>query len=80
MRMVLRISADLENITELEPRKGTNDPNFVYDFKVLIIYRMKCGACRELSQKETCLIFSETTLMPNSRGTANLVQKVCFSL
>ncbi|KAF6135286.1 hypothetical protein GIB67_021648 [Kingdonia uniflora] len=39
MRMVLMISVDLKNITELEPRKGTDDPNFAYDFKVLIIYR-----------------------------------------
>ncbi|KAF6164284.1 hypothetical protein GIB67_010254 [Kingdonia uniflora] len=72
MKMVLMISADLENITELEPRKGTDDPNFAYYFK------MKCGACGELSQKETCLILSETTPMPNSRGTANLVQKCKF--
>ncbi|KAI9192783.1 hypothetical protein LWI28_027701 [Acer negundo] len=55
---LLMICADLENLTNLEPHDGCDDPNFSYLFKV------KCGCCGELSQKETCVSLGDT--VPNS--------------
>ncbi|EEF45819.1 UPF0587 protein F46B6.12 [Ricinus communis] len=69
---VLMITADLENINNLQPQGGCDDPSFTYLFKV------KCGRCGEMSQKETCVSLNEIVPVPASRGTANLVQKCKF--
>nr|XP_029149492.1 uncharacterized protein LOC112755986 isoform X3 [Arachis hypogaea] len=67
--LMLMITADLENLTNLQPQFGCNDPDFSYMFKV------KCGNCGELSQKETCVSLKETISIPRSRGIAHLFQK-----
>ncbi|KAL5783366.1 hypothetical protein ACOSP7_008395 [Xanthoceras sorbifolium] len=69
---MLLICADLENLTNLEPQGGCDDPNFSYFFKV------KCGRCGELSQKETCVSLSETLPLSQGKGTTNLIQKCKF--
>ncbi|OAY54070.1 CXXC motif containing zinc binding protein [Manihot esculenta] len=69
---MLMITADLENIANLQPQGGCDDPSFPYFFKV------KCGRCGELSQKETCVILNETYPLPAGKGTTNLVQKCKF--
>ncbi|KAJ6812917.1 UPF0587 protein C1orf123-like protein [Iris pallida] len=66
---LLSITAELENITDLQPHGGCDDPNFSYYFKV------KCENCGEISQKATCVSISETVPLTNGRGTTNLVQK-----
>ncbi|ONK69211.1 uncharacterized protein A4U43_C05F20500 [Asparagus officinalis] len=66
---LLSIWGELENITNLQPLGGCDDPNFPYRFKV------KCENCGEISQKETCVVLSETVPLSNGRATANLVQK-----
>ncbi|ERN15390.1 hypothetical protein AMTRI_Chr05g68950 [Amborella trichopoda] len=72
VNLMLEIKGDLENLTNLQPQGGCDDPNFSYYFKV------KCGNCGELSQKETCVTLSETVQLPKSKGSANLVQKCKF--
>nr|XP_025606773.1 uncharacterized protein LOC112697699 isoform X5 [Arachis hypogaea] len=67
--LMLMITADLENLTDLQPQSGCNDPDFPYMFKV------KCGNCGEVSQKETCVSLKETITIPRSRGIAHLFQK-----
>ncbi|GAB4854358.1 hypothetical protein Ancab_022944 [Ancistrocladus abbreviatus] len=69
---MLSISADLENLTNLQPQAGCDDPSFTHYFKV------KCGNCGELSAKETCVSLNETVSVPKSRGTAHLLQKCKF--
>ncbi|KAJ4953632.1 hypothetical protein NE237_030464 [Protea cynaroides] len=66
---MLKIIAELENLTNLQPQAGCDDPDFPYYFK------LKCNNCGELSQKETCVSLGETVPMPNGRSTTNLVQK-----
>ncbi|XP_020588696.1 UPF0587 protein C1orf123 isoform X2 [Phalaenopsis equestris] len=66
---LLSISAELENLTDLQPCGGCDDPNFSYYFKV------KCESCGEISQKETCVMISEVVPLPTGRATAHLVQK-----
>lgn len=66
---LLLVSAELENLTNLQPRGGCDDPNYPYYFKV------KCENCGELSQKETCVTMSESVPLSSGRATANLVQK-----
>lgn len=68
---MLMISADLENLTNLQPQGGCDDPNFSYFFK------LKCG-CGELSQKETCVSLAETLPTQGGKGTTNLIQKCKF--
>ncbi|KAL8521672.1 hypothetical protein ACS0TY_011980 [Phlomoides rotata] len=34
---LLMICADLDNLTDLQPQGGCDDPNFTYYFKVLVI-------------------------------------------
>ncbi|CAN1219173.1 CXXC motif containing zinc binding protein [Linum perenne] len=68
----LMITGDLENIATLQPRGGCDDPTFSYFFK------LKCGSCGEVSQKETCVVLEEKVQLPSSKGTANLVQKCKF--
>ncbi|KAJ0089670.1 hypothetical protein Patl1_12988 [Pistacia atlantica] len=69
---MLLICADLENLTNLEPEGGCDNPNFSYFFKV------KCGRCGEVSQKETCVTLNEVVPLSQGKGTTNLVQKCKF--
>ncbi|MQL84218.1 hypothetical protein Taro_016731 [Colocasia esculenta] len=69
---LLSFKADLDNLTDLQPRGGCDDPNYGYFLK------LKCEGCGEITQKETCVMLSETVAVPNSRGTANLVQRCKF--
>ncbi|KAG2666118.1 hypothetical protein I3760_15G040800 [Carya illinoinensis] len=69
---LLMIAAELENLTNLEPQGGCDDPNFSYLFKV------KCGRCGEVSQKETSVTLSETVALPAGKATTNLIQKCKF--
>ncbi|XP_044462957.1 CXXC motif containing zinc binding protein [Mangifera indica] len=69
---MLMILADLENLTNLEPEGGCDNPNFSYFFKV------KCGRCGEMSQKETCVTLNEVVPLSKGKGTTNLVQKCKF--
>jgi len=67
---LLMITAELENLTNLEPQGGCDDPNFTYYFK------LKCERCGEVTQKDTCVSLNETITLP--RSTTNLVQKCKF--
>ncbi|XP_052210929.1 uncharacterized protein LOC127813871 [Diospyros lotus] len=69
---MLRIKAELENLTNLEPQGGCDDPNFSYYFK------LKCGNCGEVTLKETCVSLNETVSLQKGKGTTNLVQKCKF--
>ncbi|CAJ2675271.1 hypothetical protein P8452_00418 [Trifolium repens] len=69
---LLMISGELENLTNLQPQGGVDDPNFSYFFK------LKCGRCGEVSQKETCVSLNDTVPLPAGRGTTHLVQKCKF--
>ncbi|KAJ9701917.1 hypothetical protein PVL29_003923 [Vitis rotundifolia] len=69
---MLMITGELENLTNLQPQGGCDDPDFTYYFKV------KCGNCGEVSQKETCVTLNETVPLPKSKGTTHLVQKCKF--
>ncbi|KAL3744464.1 hypothetical protein ACJRO7_013689 [Eucalyptus globulus] len=69
---MLKITADLENLTNLQPQNGCDDPDFSYFFK------LRCGRCGEVTQKETCLTLGESLPIPNSKGTTHLVQKCKF--
>ncbi|KAF5748293.1 hypothetical protein HS088_TW04G00245 [Tripterygium wilfordii] len=69
VKYMLVISAELENLTNLQPQGGRDDPTFSYFFKV------KCGNCGEVSQKATCVTLNETLPSPLGKGTTNLVQK-----
>ncbi|ONI33300.1 hypothetical protein PRUPE_1G415500 [Prunus persica] len=72
VKFLLQIAADLENLTNLQPQEGCNDPNFSYLFK------LKCERCGELSQRETCVSLNETVPLPSGKATVNLVQKCKF--
>ncbi|XP_022132352.1 UPF0587 protein C1orf123 [Momordica charantia] len=72
VNFLLKINAELENLTNLQPQDGCDDPNFAYLFK------LKCGRCGEVSQKETCLTLNETVALHGGKGTTNLVQKCKF--
>ncbi|KAF5183316.1 Cxxc motif-containing zinc binding protein [Thalictrum thalictroides] len=72
VNMLLMITAELENLTGLQPEGGCDDPNFPYYFK------MKCSNCGEVSQKNTCVMLSETVPLPNGRGHTNLIQRCKF--
>ncbi|OMO66911.1 hypothetical protein CCACVL1_20934 [Corchorus capsularis] len=72
VKLVLKIAADLENLTNLQPQGGCDDPNFSYLFK------LRCGNCGELSEKETCVSLADTVPVPHSKGSTNLVQKCKF--
>ncbi|KAL5558748.1 hypothetical protein UlMin_034959 [Ulmus minor] len=69
---LLQITADLENLTDLQPQGGCDDPNFSYLFK------LKCGRCGELSQRETCVALNESVPLPVGKGTTHLIQKCKF--
>ncbi|KAF8393482.1 hypothetical protein HHK36_021726 [Tetracentron sinense] len=72
VNFLLMITAELENLTNLQPQGGCDDPNFTYYFK------LKCGNCGEVTQKETCVSLNETVPLPKGKGTTNLVQKCKF--
>ncbi|KAL1552370.1 CXXC motif containing zinc binding protein [Salvia divinorum] len=69
---LLMISADLENLADLQPQGGCDDPNFTYLFK------LKCGNCGEVTQKETCLSLNETTPSAKGKTDVHLSQKCKF--
>ncbi|XP_010267076.1 PREDICTED: UPF0587 protein C1orf123 homolog [Nelumbo nucifera] len=70
MKLVIR--AELENLTNLQPEGGCDEPNFTYYFK------LHCENCGEVSQKRTCVSLNERVPHPNGKGTINLVQKCKF--
>ncbi|KAI3830515.1 hypothetical protein MKW98_030678 [Papaver atlanticum] len=72
VNLVLMITAELDNLTDLQPQGGCDDANFPFYIKI------KCGNCGEVSPKETCLVLADTVSIPKSRGTTNLVQKCKF--
>ncbi|EOY29848.1 Uncharacterized protein TCM_037251 isoform 1 [Theobroma cacao] len=74
VNFMLKIAADLENLTNLQPQGGCDDPSFSYLFK------LKCGRCGELSQRETCVSLGESIPLPVGKGTTNLIQKCKFCL
>ncbi|EFJ29662.1 hypothetical protein SELMODRAFT_146445 [Selaginella moellendorffii] len=63
--LLLKIKAELENLTNLVPQ----GPNFTFFFKV------QCGSCGTMSEKHSGVSAADVVEIPNSRGTANLVQK-----
>ncbi|KAL8063238.1 hypothetical protein ABFS82_01G015800 [Erythranthe guttata] len=69
---MLMISADLDNLTDLQPQDGCNDPNFTYYFK------LKCGNCGEVTQKETCVTLNETVPSTKGKSDTHLAQKCKF--
>ncbi|KAM7490509.1 hypothetical protein LguiA_033430 [Lonicera macranthoides] len=66
----LMITAEFDNIVSLQPQGDCDDPNYTYYFK------LKCGSCGEVTQKETCVSLNEEVALP--KGTTNLVQKCKF--
>ncbi|KAH6757714.1 hypothetical protein C2S51_038682 [Perilla frutescens var. frutescens] len=72
VKLMLMICADLENLTDLQPQGGCDDPNFAYLFK------MKCGNCGELTQKETCVSLNETIPSAKGKSDVHLSQKCKF--
>ncbi|CAI9755696.1 unnamed protein product [Fraxinus pennsylvanica] len=69
---MLMITAELENLTDLQPQGGCDDPNFTYYFK------LKCGNCGEVTQKETCVSLNETVPSAKGRSDVHLAQKCKF--
>ncbi|XP_004498924.1 uncharacterized protein [Cicer arietinum] len=69
---MLMITAELENLTNLQPQAGCDDPNFSYFFK------LKCGRCGEISQKDTCVSLNDTVPLPAGKATTHLIQKCKF--
>ncbi|KAH0747594.1 hypothetical protein MTR67_049528 [Solanum verrucosum] len=72
VNFMLEIKAELENLTDLRPQGGCDDENFRYHFK------LKCGHCGEITQKETYVSLVETVPLPNGKGHTHLVQKCKF--
>lgn len=72
VKMMLRICADLDSLTYLQPEGGCDDPNFTYLFK------LKCGQCGEVTEKETCLSLSETVPSAKGKSDIHLSQKCKF--
>ncbi|KAL3650770.1 hypothetical protein CASFOL_007173 [Castilleja foliolosa] len=66
---LLMIAADLENLTDLQPQGGCDDPNFTYYFK------LKCGNCGEVTQKETCVCLNDTVPSAKGKSDTHLSQK-----
>ncbi|XP_051129323.1 uncharacterized protein LOC127250207 [Andrographis paniculata] len=69
---LLLITAQLDNLTDFQPQGGCDDPNFTYYFK------LKCGNCGEVTQKETCVSLSETVPSTKGKGEVHLAQKCKF--
>lgn len=70
--LLLEIKAELESITNLVPKGGSDGSEYTFFFKI------KCGGCGTVSDKETSVTPSELYDLPKSKGSANLVQKVRF--
>ncbi|CAM6090691.1 unnamed protein product [Calypogeia fissa] len=70
--LMLKIKADLENVTNLVPKGGSDGTEFTFYFKV------KCGNCGSVSDKDSSITASEQYPIPKSRGQAHLVQKCKF--
>jgi len=70
--LLLEIKAELENITNLMPKGGSDGSEYTFFFKI------KCGSCGTVSDKETSVVASELYDIPKSKGSANLVQKCKF--
>ncbi|PWA60928.1 hypothetical protein CTI12_AA378100 [Artemisia annua] len=68
---MLFVTAELENLTNFQPRGGVNAPNFTYYFK------LKCESCGEVTDKETCVSLNEEVDRPKGAVT-NLIQKCKF--
>ncbi|KAL3500658.1 hypothetical protein ACH5RR_039751 [Cinchona calisaya] len=66
----LMITAELENLTNLQPQGGCDDPTFNFYFK------LKCGSCGEVTPKEICLSLND--VVPHGKGSTNLVKKCKF--
>ncbi|KAK3024152.1 hypothetical protein RJ639_042836, partial [Escallonia herrerae] len=64
---MLMITAEFDNIKSLQPQGGCDDPSFTYYFK------LKCGNCGEVTEKEAWLNLDEKIAVP--KGSVNLVQK-----
>ncbi|KAL2517830.1 hypothetical protein Adt_14077 [Abeliophyllum distichum] len=60
---MLMISAELENLTDLQPQGGCDDPNFTYYFK------LKCKSDVHLAQKCKFCSRDGTVTMITSRGS-----------
>ncbi|XP_078168866.1 uncharacterized protein LOC144563289 isoform X2 [Carex rostrata] len=67
--VALFITAELEGLTNLQPRNGFDDPDHPYLFK------LKCENCGEISKKPSCVSLSEQVPLPNGRGTVQMIQK-----
>ncbi|KAJ3692051.1 hypothetical protein LUZ60_012401 [Juncus effusus] len=68
----IEFTAELEGLTNLQPRGGCDDPSHPYFFK------LKCENCGEISQKSTCVSLSDEVPLSNGKGTVHLVQKCKF--
>ncbi|KAK4375540.1 hypothetical protein RND71_006217 [Anisodus tanguticus] len=72
VKFMLMITAELENLTDLQPQGGCNADCFRYNFK------LKCGKCGEITQKETYVSLGETVPPPLGKDHTHLVQKLLF--
>lgn len=70
--LLLQIKAELENVTNLEAKGGSDGSEFTFFFKI------KCGGCSSITEKYSSVTASELYDIPKSRGSANLVQKCKF--
>nr|ACG46773.1 hypothetical protein [Zea mays] len=66
----LLVGAELDGLTNLQPRHGCDDPSFPYYLK------LKCENCGEVTAKSTYVTLSEQVDLPRGHGAAHLVQKV----
>ncbi|KAJ7966464.1 hypothetical protein O6P43_015931 [Quillaja saponaria] len=70
VKYLLKITAVLENLTNLQPQGGFDDFDFVYLFK------LKCEWCGEVSQKEIGVTLNVTNIShPIGKGKPNLARK-----
>ncbi|KAB2627769.1 hypothetical protein D8674_032564 [Pyrus ussuriensis x Pyrus communis] len=66
VKFLLQISAELKNLTYLQPQDGCDDPDYSYLFKW----------CGELSLRETRVSLNETVPLPaRNKRTANVIRK-----
>ncbi|PWA81026.1 UPF0587 protein [Artemisia annua] len=67
-KYILWVSARLENMTNLQPMGGVDDPRFCYIFKL----RCRCG---DETKNEVCVTLSETQYYSRQEPKTNLVKK-----
>ncbi|KAK1367855.1 UPF0587 protein like [Heracleum sosnowskyi] len=70
VRYRVLFTADLQNLTKLQPAGGVESPAFAYYFK------MKCGNCGEPAKKEISVL--SNVKLSDSRNAPNLVMKCKF--